>query len=123
VGLEFAPYHQRECVTWLEDADLFEFHRRLITLRSDHVLGTGPLTMVDNDHGDECLSLSQRDTHGLPLASVFNFGPPADITLTLERGLTCTALDLWSGRSTHVDDGVVSVALGRHEFAVLGLTN
>jgi cyclomaltodextrinase len=122
VGLEFAPYHQRECVTWLEDADLFEFHRRLITLRCDHVPGTGPLTIVDNDRGEECLSLSQPDTHGLPLVSVFNFGPPADVTLTLEHGLTCTALDLWSGRSTHVDGGVLSVALGRHEFAILELT-
>jgi hypothetical protein len=52
---------------------------------------------------------------------VFNFGPDAEVTVALGPGLACDAVDVWTGRTTRVDDGAVRVALARNEFAILAL--
>ena len=119
VGLEFTPYRQRTPVTWPVNADLMQFHRRLIALRKEH-LGPGPLTVVNNDQPD-CLSYSQPGVDGLPVVSLFNFGPAAQVGVDVGSGNTCEAIDLWSGHRATVDDGKISLGLARNEFSILQL--
>jgi glycosidase len=121
VGLEFTPYRDRGPVTWSADPDLYDFHRRLIALRTRHRLDSGPLTLVDNDRGDDCLSYCRPGADGRPVVCVFNFGPSAEVTVRLGSGLTCDAVDVWSGRVARVDDGAVRVALPLNGFAILAL--
>jgi cyclomaltodextrinase / maltogenic alpha-amylase / neopullulanase len=122
VGLEFSPYAQRGPVSWPSDPDLVQFHRRLIALRKEHELGSGPLLVVDNDRPDECLSYSQPGPDGLPIVCLFNFGPPAQVRALLASPLSGTATDLWTGRCVGVDTGEARVGLGRNEFAILRIT-
>jgi hypothetical protein len=60
-------------------------------------------------------------TDGRPVVCVFNLGPAAPITVALDSVATCEATDLWSGRTTHVDGGLVTVPLLSNEFAILEL--
>jgi cyclomaltodextrinase / maltogenic alpha-amylase / neopullulanase len=121
VGLEFAPYRDRGPVTWSDDPDLFDFHRRLIALRTRHRLDEGPLTLVDNDRRDDCLSYRRPGADGRPVVCVFNFGPDAEVTVAVGSGLTGGAVDVWNGDVVRVDDGDVRVVLARNDFAILAL--
>jgi cyclomaltodextrinase len=122
VGLEFTPYRQRTPVRWPVNADLMQFHRRLITLRKEHQLGLGPLTVVDNDQPG-CLSYSQPGVGGQPVVSLFNFGPATQVGVDVGSGITCEAVDLWSGHRTAIDDGKISLGMAHNAFSILQLAS
>jgi cyclomaltodextrinase len=120
VGLEFTPYRQRTPVKWPVNADLMQFHQRLIALRKEHQLGLGPLTVVDTDQPD-CLSYSQPGIGGQPVVAFFNFGPATQVHVDVGSGITCEGVDLWSGHRAAVDDGKISLGLAHNAFSILQL--
>jgi len=115
------PYRDRGPLTWSTDPDLFDFHRRLIALRTRHRLDTGPLTLVGNDRRDDCLSYRRPGADGGAVVCVFNFGPDAEVSVAVGSGLNCDAVDVWSGDVARVDHGAARVALPRNDFAILVL--
>ena len=120
VGLEFEPYARTGPVTWPVDAELTEFHRRLIALRNAHDLGSPGLTLLENDSAEQCLSYS-RPGGSFPLVCLFNFGPDAEIVVDVQTQGSSTAEDVWSGGTTAVRDAQVSLRLDQHAFALLRL--
>jgi cyclomaltodextrinase len=123
VGLEFSPYRHRHPVSWRDDGELVDFHRRLIALRTGHRLGSGPLTVMDNDRRDDCLSYSQPGACGHPVVCVVNFSAPTEVGVQLGPSLSGSAVDLWTGRRVPIEEHRVKVTLARNEFAILELAD
>jgi cyclomaltodextrinase / maltogenic alpha-amylase / neopullulanase len=121
VGLEFSPYRQHGVVSWVENPDLWEFHRRLIELRTLHQMHSGPLAVLGNDRPEQCVSYGQPGRAGRRLVCVLNAGPASDVTTHTGSTVASRALDLWSGETTSVVDGDVRVRLDENAFAILQL--
>jgi glycosidase len=120
VGLEFKPYHDRGPVRWPDNRELRDFHRRLIGLRKDRRAGFRQLTVLGNDHPEQCLSYV-LDGPGPPLVCTFNFGPAVDVHVDLPVGASGVARDLWNDDTVPVRNGRVALSLDDDAFSVLEL--
>jgi glycosidase len=120
-GAEFEPYAGVTPVKWPDAPDLVDLHRRLIAVRRDVLANDGDATVLDTDRPESVIAYAQAGKDGATVVCAVNFGPAADVTVTVGSHPDGIARDLWAGAEHAVAAGRVRLPLPSDGWTILEL--